>query len=467
MRRRFLCYVLCAVMVLSLAACGKDGNGSENPAGNGTGVSTDAQNGSEKTKEPEKPKAADAAAKIEFESYVEAEGTTTEDSNDEGAGSVVGLGNGNYAAYNVDLGDGGYEQISVRYASAVEGGKVEIRYTAADGDLVGTIDLPATAGSDQFETVTVDVPDLKSFGRKKVLYFVYSGEDTACKLNWFHLYKISDGKAKIDFENYADAISGLTSEDCKEEGKDEKNIGGIKNNYWSLYKINFGEGGYEQLVVRASSEMEGGSLEVHIGSLESDPIGKFDITGTGGWHNWETFTFDIPELAEITDTQDVYMVYNDGGDWLYNLNWFRLYKAALPAYARVEAEDFFEATCGAENCAADGTMNLGGVTPGKYAAYQIDFEDGGYTHFKVRASSPMSGGDIIMHKDSLDGEVVCVVTVGNKDVYGADWGNYGDWDFDTPELAALTGKQILFFEFNNSPENSSHLFNINWYEFTK
>ena len=160
-------------------------------------------------------------------------------------------------------------------------------------------------------------------------------------------------------------------------------------------------------------------------------------------------------------------MFNDGGDWLYNLNWFRFYKAALPVSARVEAEDFFEASVIAENCAADGTMNIGGVTPGKYAAYQLDFGEGGYTKFKVRASSPMSGGDIIMHKDSLDGEVICKVSIGNKDVYGGDWSNYGDWNFETPELAGVTGKQMLFFEFNNSPENSSHLFNINWYEFAK
>ncbi|MCR5754607.1 MAG: carbohydrate-binding protein, partial [Acetatifactor sp.] len=102
-----------------------------------------------------------------------------------------------------------------------------------------------------------------------------------------------------------------------------------------------------------------------------------------------------------------------------------------------------------------------------YAAYNLNFGDGGYTKLKVRASSPMTGGEIIMHSGSLEGEVVCTVTLGGSDVYGGDWANYGDWDFDVPELAALTGKQVLFFEFNNPPEGSSHCFNINWYEFSK
>ena len=79
----------------------------------------------------------------------------------------------------------------------------------------------------------------------------------------------------------------------------------------------------------------------------------------------------------------------------------------------------------------------------------------------------MSGGDIIFHYDSLEGEVFATVQIGNSEVYGGDWGNYGDWDFDVPELAGVTGTHVVYLEFNNSPENSSHLFNINWFEFTK
>ena len=461
--------MLCAVMVLSLAACTKKEEApKEEPKQ--TEV-TKAPEKAEPTKAPEKaeeskPEIADANGKIEFENFIESEGVGTENSKDDDTDSLAGLNKTGYTAYNIDLGDGGYEQIAVRYASATAGGKIEIHYTAPDGDLIGTIELPGTGAWDKYETVTANLPNLKDFGRKKMLYFVFSGDDYLFNLNWFKLYKVVDGKAQIEFENYADAIGGIVSEGCS-DGENAKNIGGIKNNYWTLYKINFGDGGLGQIAVRASSATEGGSLELHLGSLDGETIGKFAIPGTGDWSNWDTFFFDVPELKDVTGIQDVYAVFNDGGDWLYNLNWFRFYKAALPVSARVEAEDFFEASVIAENCAADGTMNIGGVTPGKYAAYQLDFGEGGYTKFKVRASSPMSGGDIIMHKDSLDGEVICKVSIGNKDVYGGDWSNYGDWNFETPELAGVTGKQMLFFEFNNSPENSSHLFNINWYEFAK
>ncbi len=477
MRRRFLCYVLCAVMAVSLAACGKQEDVSENPAvendknNSSTEKTENNENTQQKNDQPEKqaeptPAEADASGRIEFENFIESDKVGTEDCKDDSTKVLAGLNQSGYTAYNVNLGDGGYEQIAIRYASDTAGGKVEIRYTAPDGDLIGTIDLPGTGGWDKFETVVADIPNLKDFGRKKTLYFVYSGESYLFNLNWFQLYKIVDVKSQIEFEEYVEAVPGIVIDNAS-DGEGAKNIGGIKNDYWSKYKINFGEGGYEQIALRISSATLGGNLELHIDSLESDPVGIFAIPGTGDWNNWETVYFDVPALKTFVGAHDVYMVYTDGGDWLYNLNWFRFYKASLKVSARVEAEDFFEASCGAENCAADGTMNIGGITPGKYAAYQLDFGEGGYTKFKVRASSPMSGGDIIMHKDSLDGEVVCTVSVGNKDVYGGDWSNYGDWDFETPELAALTGTQILFFEFNNSPENSSHLFNINWYEFSK
>jgi hypothetical protein len=471
MRRRFLCYVLCAAMALSMTACTKkQGDTANQPEEVTATKAPEAEKQPEKAPETapaeEKPSVVDATGRIEFENFIESEGVGTEGSKEDDTQVLAGLNKSGYTAYSIDLGDGGYEQIAIRYASDTKGGKLEIRYTATDGDLIASIDLPGTGGWDKYETVTADIPNLKDFGRKKTLYFVYSGDDYLYNLNWFRLYKVVDGKAQVEFEDYAEAIPGIVI-DNSSDGEGAKNIGGIKNNYWTLYKLNFGEGGYEQIALRASSATDGGSFEIHLGSLESDAVAKFTLPGTGDWSNWDTFYFDVPALKEVTGTQDVYMVYNDGGDWLYNLNWFRLYKAALNVANRVEAEDFIECSCIAEPCGADGTMNLGGVTPGKYAAYQLDFGEGGYTKFKVRASSPMSGGDIIMHKDSLDGEIVCTVSIGNKEVYGGDWGNYGDWDFETPELAGLTGKQILFFEFNNSPENSSHLFNINWYEFSK
>ncbi|MBR6358125.1 MAG: carbohydrate-binding protein [Lachnospiraceae bacterium] len=485
MRRRFLCYMLVAALSLSFAACTKEGQNADVPATEAP-APTEAPKTQEETPAPTpteepkaeptaapteapaetKPEVQDAAGRIEFENFTESDKVGTEGSKEDDTEVLAGLNTSGYTAYNIDLGDGGYEQIAVRYASDTAGGKIEIRYTAPDGDLVGTIELPGTGGWDKYQTVTADIPNLKDFGRKKLLYFVFSGDGYLYNLNWFQLFKVADGSGQVEFENYVEAIPGIVIDNAS-DGEGAQNIGGIKNDYWTLYKLNFGEGGFEQIAVRASSATAGGSFEIRLGSLDNAPVGKFNLPGTGDWNNWDTYYFDVPEFKEISGVQDVYMVYNDGGDWLYNLNWFRFYKAALDVSKRVEAEDFIESTVVSEPCGADGTNNIGGVTPGTYAAYQLDFGEGGYNKLKVRASSPMSGGEIIMHKDSLDGEVVCKIAIGNKDVYGGDWSNYGDWDFETPELAALTGKQILFFEFNNSPENSSHLFNINWYEFTK
>lgn len=464
-------------MAFGLAACGAENKPAEANAestpsveesvGEPTEESSEETPAEEQPAEDEESSVPDASGKIEFENFIESEGVGTEGSNDDDTLSLAGLNQSGYTAYEINLGDGGYEQIAIRYSSGTEGGKVEIHYMAPDGDLLGEIELPGTGDWATYTTVTADLPKLETFARDKVLYFVYSGDDYLFNLNWFQLYQVTDAGLQTEAENCFD-LNGVGVEGCSDATGGES-LGGIQNDFWTAYKLDFGEeGGFEQISFRASSAMEdGGDVEIHLGSPDGELLGTCKIESTGDWSNWVTSTYEIPDMAKVTGKQDIYMVYRNGGDWLFNINWFRFYKKALDVSERVEAENFIEATVGAEDCAADGTMNIGGVTPGTYAAYLMNFGDGGYNKLKVRASSPMTGGDIIFHSGSLEGEVVATVTIGGSDVYGSDWANYGDWDFEVPELAALTGTQVLYLEFNNPPGGSSHCFNINWFEFTK
>lgn len=496
MKKKLISCLLCASMVFTVIGCGDEAANGDSATSQSTVESqveseaevsseapeadADVNEGEEETptNEEEASTALDAAGRIEFEAFVEGnEGLSTEASEDD-TQQLCGLQKSGYAAYNVNLGDGGYNQVAIRYSSGTEGGKLEIRYMSQEGDLLGEVDLPGTGDWGNYETVNVDLPNLQNFGREKTLYFVFSGEDYLYNLNWFQLYKVADVSTKMEAENYA-ATSGITAEATSDTigGEGDMNLGGIQNGAWTMYKINFGEGGMKEMAVRASSATEGGEIEVRLGAVDGQLVGKLPVAGTGDWAAYQDFAADMPDLAAVTGTQDVYLVYT-GNDYLFNINYFQFTKGALDASARIEAEDCFELVgdsivaedCGAASETENGpTKNLGGVMPGTGAGYRINFGDGGYTKMKVRAASPMEGGYIIAHAGSMTGDEVFRVLIGDSSVYGTDWANYGDWDFEAVEgLDALTGTQTLYFEFQ-IPDGSSasHCFNINWYEFSK
>ncbi len=489
MKKKLISCLLCTSLVLTMAGCGKDATTTDSVQEQTTTVETQVEETVEQETEKEavteeakegvkeeESTALDAAGRIEFENFIDGhEGISTEASEDETT-QLCGLNKSGYAGYTLNLGDGGYNQAAIRYSSDTAGGKVEIRYMSTEGDLLGEVELPGTGGWSNYETVNVDLPNLESFGREKTLYFVFSGDDYLYNLNWFQLYKVGSASEKLEAESYAASnaiVAEATSDTVGAEG--DMNIGGIQNGAWSMYKVNFGEGGMKEMAVRASSATEGGEIEVRLGAVDGQLVGKVPVTGTGDWAVYQDFAAELPDLAGVTGAQDVYMVYT-GNDYLFNINYFQFTKGPLDASARIEAEDCIELVgdgiiaedCGAESADAP-TQNLGGVTPGTGAGYRINFGDGGYTKMKVRASSPMEGGYIIAHAGSITGEEVFRVQIGDNTVYGGDWGNYGDWDFDAVEgLDALTGTQTLYFEFQ-IPEGSSasHCFNINWYEFSK
>ncbi|MDF2542078.1 MAG: glycosyl hydrolase [Herbinix sp.] len=269
-----------------------------------------------------------------------------------------------------------------------------------------------------------------------------------------------DAKAVIEFEAF-DASENLVTEDCSDENGG-KSLGGITNGSNVMFgKVNFGEGGFGKIVVRASSGMElGGDIEIHQGAIDGTLLGTIHIDGTGDWANWQTFEADLPDLAAVTGLQDIYMVCTNGGDYLFNLNWFQFMKGPRDASKRIEVEDFDEAFDVAVEGNADeeGAMGIGGVNNGDYAAFSINFGEGGYEGITFRASSAMeNGGDVEVRLNSIDGDLL-----GTGHINGTgDWSKWETFSFDIDGLKDLTGVQKVYFVFTNGGD---WLFNINWFK---
>ncbi len=107
----------------------------------------------------------------EAEFFAEAEGVTTSDSGDpDGHGEAITGADGAWASYDpVNLYN--VDALTLR-ASAPDGGVIELRKDAADGEVLATAEVPAT-GSDEYTDVEVPVTDT---GESFTLYAVFPGE---------------------------------------------------------------------------------------------------------------------------------------------------------------------------------------------------------------------------------------------------------------------------------------------------
>jgi len=95
-------------------------------------------------------------------------------------------------------------------------------------------------------------------------------------------------------------------------------VGYIQNNDWlSFENVDFGKGANET-VIRASSNTQGGSLELRLDALDGPLIGTVQITGTGGWSAFEEFSGVVNGAEGI---HDLFLVFKGGNGYLYDVDW--------------------------------------------------------------------------------------------------------------------------------------------------
>jgi len=99
-------------------------------------------------------------------------------------------------------------------------------------------------------------------------------------------------------------------------------VSDIHNADWiKLRNVDFGNGCRPVFRVSAASALRGGSVEVRLDSLDSEPVASLDVKGTGGWENWNTFETTV--FQELSGIRDVYLSFKGRkGPRLFNLDWW-------------------------------------------------------------------------------------------------------------------------------------------------
>ncbi len=134
----------------------------------------------------------------------------------------------------------------------------------------------------------------------------------------------NEGPAQIKNLNPFDTVQAETIDRQKGIKTDVCSEGGIMltslsdGDYTNVSGVDFGDGA-KKFEVRAASATNGGSIEIRLGSATGTQVGKCDITGTGGWTTWQTFSCDVSNCSGV---KDLYLVYKGSGE-PFRLNWYR------------------------------------------------------------------------------------------------------------------------------------------------
>ncbi|SEN95985.1 carbohydrate-binding protein [Paenibacillus sp. OV219] len=136
-------------------------------------------------------------------------------------------------------------------------------------------------------------------------------------------------------------------------------------------------------------------------------------------------------------------------------------------YSKIEAENYNIVQGPGMEDSIEGSLQLGGIQNGYYAAYKnVDFGTGeGASGFIARASSGTGGGNIEIRLDAVDGP-----KVGTLHVEGTGgWNNFIDAGTllkdDQGTTSSVTGVHNVYLVFKKTSDN--YLFNLNWFKFTK
>ncbi|MFC5649235.1 carbohydrate-binding protein [Paenibacillus solisilvae] len=166
----------------------------------------------------------------------------------------------------------------------------------------------------------------------------------------------------------------------------------------------------------------------------------------GTYESWSSSS--AVEALTVLESQDVALQY-----------------AVKDPFKKIEAEKYNIGTGFVMEDSTEGSMQLGGIQPGMYAAYKnVDFGSTGAVGFIARAASGTGGGNIEVRLDSLDG-----AKVGTLNVEGTGgWNNYTDavtvLKDDQGNPSTVTGKHDVYLVFTKT--NDQYLFNLNWFKFT-
>lgn len=269
-------------------------------------------------------------AKIEAENNCAQSGLQFENTTDAGGGRNAGWTDaGDSLSFKVIVPTAGKYSVSYRVASMNGGGILQL--VSEQGASVGSVDINATNGWQNWTTVSHQV--LLAEGEQTLKLQVLAG---GFNLNWFeitptvmpgssssssHSSSSTPAINKIIQAEAWEVMRGVQTENTTDTGGGQ-NVGWTDAGDWMSYgnavnRIDVPKDGVYKIEFRVASQRSGGSF-VFERNGGSERYASVNVPNTGGWQNWTTVSITVNLKA---GNQGFGIAVTSGG---WNINWFRI-----------------------------------------------------------------------------------------------------------------------------------------------
>lgn len=396
---------------------------------------------------------------IEGESYSKMSGVITEATADVGGGKNVGdINTGDWMVYsgiNIPVTD--TYKITYR-VSSYNGNAVIALRDAAEVEL-GAVTVPKTGSWNNWIEVE-HIVTLKQ-GLQDLKLFAKVG---GVNLNWFKIERVSTlapvvvpppppppattvFPLTVQAENYTTG-SGVIKEATADVGGGQ-NVGDINTGDWMSYAdINVPETEEYKIIYRVSS-YNGGAVIALKGNADA-VLGTVTIPKTGSWSNW----IDVEQKVILPKgVQNLKVFAQVGG---FNLNWFRIERAAPPPISVLIQSESYSSMTGViseTTTDVDGGKNVGAISTGDtmtYANTPVTVPVTGKYKISYRLASPNTSGSIVLN-DLNSGTIVDALPVPKT-------GGWQKWVTVEREVTLTKGE----YKFSMLAKVGG--FNINWFK---
>lgn len=439
---------------------------------------------------------------------IEAENTDEIDSNiiketDNNASgqNLGGLTNNTWAEYNINF-DRKTSRIYLRY-SVKEGNGGTVKVYVDDSTMsttpVASIDVNSTGGWSNYTDISQEV--VVPSGNHKIYLKFVTNKGCVCNLDYFKFEfapeSISNTADLHEAENAHAFVRGSAAQSSSVESSNNYSGGKAvgKMNTWIEHDRSYlttyvkaENAGYYQFEVQYAGAMTT-LLQYRINSSDNDKWKSKTISSVDpNWENTNRATMQI-ELRKGLNKIDIsgavwkWAVGTTTGrtdgknvhdEWL-NIDSFSLtykgenkkaFNSVLDTDLKgnkIQAEDFNESSGGIKvegesDSFVDG-KNLGGLTDGKWAEYNINFDRKVSKIYLRNSVSEGNGGKVEIYVDDSSMSGTPAATI-NTEKTGSDWKTYVDTSGD---IEIPSGNHAVYLKFVS--DNSSAICNLDWIQF--
>lgn len=93
--------------------------------------------------------------------------------------------------------------------------------------------------------------------------------------------------------------------------------------YIKVREVDFGTSAPRQFVASVASALQGGTIEVHLDSLQGEIVAQLPVHHTGGWEVWQTL--QAPMKDGVTGKHDLYFTFTGlKGGKLFTFDWWKV-----------------------------------------------------------------------------------------------------------------------------------------------